>query len=207
MKNSLNPRQRVFVEEYLRCWVGTEAAVRAGYSKHTANEQAARLLAKVSVKKHIERRISELKATTDEVLLRLASHSRSSMDDFLVGDTLNLDRARELGKMHLIKRLKVRTTTVSKPGSEAVETHDVEVELYDAQAATVQLAKILGQYVERVEIYDWRKDAPAVGVDPDDLVAVMAAVQSPDSDKERALAQFIGLLERAAARGAGGVGE
>lgn len=45
----LTPKQQRFVEEYLVDLNGTQAAIRAGYSAKTANEQAARLLAKVSI--------------------------------------------------------------------------------------------------------------------------------------------------------------
>lgn len=45
-------RQR-FAQEYLVDGNGTQAAIRAGYSPRTANEQAARLLANVSVKRAI----------------------------------------------------------------------------------------------------------------------------------------------------------
>ncbi len=178
--SKLTTRQRVFIEEYLTCGVGTEAARRAGYSIKTANEQAARLLAKVSVKQAIERRISELKATTDEVLLRLASHSRGTMDDFIGPlDRIDLERVRERGKMHLIKKLKEKTTTISKESGEDIETHEIEIELYDAQAATVQLGKLLGLYVERVEVYDWRKEAQAIGLDPDQLVEEFSRHMKP----------------------------
>lgn len=50
----LTPKQRRFAEEYLVDVNGTKAAVRAGYSPHTANEQAARLLANVSVQEVIQ---------------------------------------------------------------------------------------------------------------------------------------------------------
>jgi hypothetical protein len=53
--------------------------------------------------------------------------------------------------MPLVKKIKQRTTTVSKAEGEDFESHEIELELYDVQAATVQLAKILGQYVDRVE--------------------------------------------------------
>ena len=46
---ALTPKQQRFVEEYLIDLNGTQAAIRAGYSAKTANEQAARLLAKASV--------------------------------------------------------------------------------------------------------------------------------------------------------------
>ncbi len=46
---ALTPKQEAFVREYLIDLNGTQAAIRAGYSAKTANEQAARLLANVSV--------------------------------------------------------------------------------------------------------------------------------------------------------------
>ena len=173
--SKLNPKQRAFIEHYLTCWNASEAARRAGYSAHTANEQGARLLANVSVKAAIERRIGELRATADEVLLRLASHSRATMSDFFkrvpvpsTADTdaweliLDLDKAEQLGKMHLVKKYKA--------GAEGVS-----VELHDAQAATVQLAKVLGLFVERVEVRTWRDRVvdllKAQKVTPDEVVA------------------------------------
>lgn len=47
---ALTPKQRAFVNEYLVDRNGTQAAIRAGYSQKTANEQASRLLANVNVK-------------------------------------------------------------------------------------------------------------------------------------------------------------
>jgi len=45
----LSGKQRRFAEEYLIDLNGTQAAIRAGYSAKTANEQASRLLANVKV--------------------------------------------------------------------------------------------------------------------------------------------------------------
>jgi phage terminase small subunit len=55
---TLTPKQARFVDEYLVDLNGTRAAVRAGYSVKTGNEQGARLLAKVSV-------ATAIKAATD----------------------------------------------------------------------------------------------------------------------------------------------
>jgi phage terminase small subunit len=46
----LPPKHRRFVAKYLVDLNGTRAAIRAAYSRHTANEQAARLLAKASIR-------------------------------------------------------------------------------------------------------------------------------------------------------------
>ena len=141
-------RQQVFIEHYLICWNATEAARRAGYSPQTAQEQGSRLLSKVIIQNSINARIAELKAGADEVLLRLASHSRASMEDFIHGETIDLQQARERGKLHLVKKFKVTTIT----DGEKFERHIQEIELYDAQAATVQLAKILGQFTDRLKV-------------------------------------------------------
>ena len=45
----LTPKQAAFVREYVVDLNATQAAIRAGYSPKTANEQASRLLANVSV--------------------------------------------------------------------------------------------------------------------------------------------------------------
>lgn len=52
----LEPRQRLFVTEYLKDFNGTQAAIRAGYSEKTAQEQSSRLLSKVIIKEEIARR-------------------------------------------------------------------------------------------------------------------------------------------------------
>jgi phage terminase small subunit len=73
---SLTPKQQRFVEEYLIDLNATQAATRAGYSKRTANEQGARLLANVSVRQHIEeskaKRSERTEITQDRVLQELA---------------------------------------------------------------------------------------------------------------------------------------
>lgn len=48
----LNPKQKKFVEEYLRIGSGKDAAVAAGYSPKSAESQASRLLAMRSVQEY-----------------------------------------------------------------------------------------------------------------------------------------------------------
>ena len=59
---SLNPKQRRFVAEYLKDQNGTQAAIRAGYSKKTANEQASQLLAKLNIRKLVDEKLSKIEA-------------------------------------------------------------------------------------------------------------------------------------------------
>src|SRR5262245_23429570 len=55
----LTAKQAMFVREYLTDMNGTQAAIRAGYSARTANEQGARLLAKASIREAIEKAQAE----------------------------------------------------------------------------------------------------------------------------------------------------
>lgn len=68
----MTAKQKRFCDEYLIDLNATQAAIRAGYSKKTANEQGARLLANVSVQEYIQKRMDEkedeLIASQDEVL-------------------------------------------------------------------------------------------------------------------------------------------
>lgn len=68
----MTPKQEAFVREYLVDLNATQAAIRAGYSERTANEQGSRLLTNVSVRSAIEaaqkERGERVKATADDVL-------------------------------------------------------------------------------------------------------------------------------------------
>lgn len=79
----LTPKQAAFVREYLVDLNGTQAAIRAGYSPRTANEQAARLLAKASVKKAVNeakrRRAERVEVKQDEVLRELLRLMKSDI--------------------------------------------------------------------------------------------------------------------------------
>lgn len=64
-KARLTPKQERFVEEYLVDLNATQAAIRAGYSEKTANEQGARLLANVSVQAAIQKRRQDRERRTE----------------------------------------------------------------------------------------------------------------------------------------------
>lgn len=84
---TLTPKQQRFVDEYLVDLNGTQAAIRAGYSAKTANEQAARLLAKASVKAAIDgakaMRSERTRIDADHVLARLVEIDQLDVIDIL----------------------------------------------------------------------------------------------------------------------------
>ncbi|MGZ3694129.1 MAG: terminase small subunit, partial [Bdellovibrionota bacterium] len=71
----LTDQQELFVREYLVDLNGTQAAIRAGYSENTAQEQSSRLLSKAILKQRVESGLREkfarIDMTAERVLLEL----------------------------------------------------------------------------------------------------------------------------------------
>ena len=84
----LTPKQQKFCLEYLKDFNGTQAAIRAGYSKKTANEQAARLLANVSIQNYIRETNSTIQKSTimdvQEIQERLTKVARGDLEEEVV---------------------------------------------------------------------------------------------------------------------------
>ena len=84
---SLTPKQSLFVDEYLKDLNATQACIRAGYSKKTAEFQGSRLLSndKVSeaVAVGIEKRTKRTQIGADYVLNRLAEIDQLDVADIL----------------------------------------------------------------------------------------------------------------------------
>jgi phage terminase small subunit len=63
--NLRSDRQAAFVREYVKDFNATQAAIRAGYSDRTAQEQSSRLLSNAMVKAAIERRLEQIVAIAE----------------------------------------------------------------------------------------------------------------------------------------------
>ena len=76
----LTKKQRKFADEYLIDCNGTQAAIRAGYSPKTANEQAVKLMANKKISNYISNKLDEMSserlANAQEVLEYLTSVMR-----------------------------------------------------------------------------------------------------------------------------------
>jgi hypothetical protein len=68
----MTPRQRRFVDEYLVDLNATQAAIRAGYSTHTAEQQGPRLLGNAEIAQAVgaaqQARSERVQITQDDVL-------------------------------------------------------------------------------------------------------------------------------------------
>lgn len=98
-----------------------------------------------------EKQIEAKRMNAGEVIARLSDHARGSMSDFLVIDAdgearIDLAKAKRARRLQLIRRLRL--------GDDGVE-----VDLYDAQAALIQLGRHYRLFVDRVQNEDWRARA------------------------------------------------
>lgn len=64
-KGELTPKQEAFVREYLIDLNATQAAIRAGYSQKTANEQGTENLAKPSIRAKIDAELANRAKRTE----------------------------------------------------------------------------------------------------------------------------------------------
>ncbi len=86
-KAKLTEKQQRFVDEYLIDLNATQAAIRAGYSVKTANEQGSQNLAKLSIQQAIAEQMAERSKRTginqDRVVLELAKIALVKMTDIV----------------------------------------------------------------------------------------------------------------------------
>ena len=162
---ALSAKRRVFVETYLQCWNGTEAARAAGYAH--PGSQAHRLLKNVEIQSEIRARINEKAMSADEVLVRLSEIARGEWRNYLT-ENGGTEFAKLIadGKAHLVKA--VRETAAGK-----------SVEFCDMQAALVQLGKAHGLFRDVQELTG--KDGgpiqtEAVGIDQAERDRAIAAL-------------------------------
>src|SRR5690606_25369157 len=75
----LTDKQKRFCEEYLIDLNATQAAIRAGYSEKTANEQGSQNLAKLSIQEYLQERKKQIQnkieVSQDRVVQELAKLS------------------------------------------------------------------------------------------------------------------------------------
>lgn len=139
----INAQQERFIEEYIRCRKGAEAARRAGYSDKSARVQASRLLTKANILKEIEDRTKANAMGLDEALSLLTDIGRADLGDWL-DDYGQIDIAamKRDGATRMIRKVKrTRRTGVSATGAEW-EEEAVELELHDAKDAQKFIADL-----------------------------------------------------------------
>jgi phage terminase small subunit len=166
----LTPKQKRFVVEYLVDLNATKAAERAGYSKHTANEQGSRLLANVSVSAAIdakqEKRLQKMEISGERVLNELALLGFSNMLDYIsVGengaarvDLSKLTRDQAAAMQEITVEEFTERTGEDEDGKPTLENvRRTKFKLADKRGALVDLGRHLKLFTDRLQVEDERQ--------------------------------------------------
>lgn len=112
---NLTPKQQRFVEEYLIDLNATQAAIRAGYSEKTAQEQSSRLLSNVMVQEAVQKAKNKLSERTELTVDMVVQGLLKEAQDYAEGSTQS---ARVSAWAHLGKHLGMFTEKVQHSGSD-----------------------------------------------------------------------------------------
>jgi len=143
----LTANQARFIDEYIVCLNGTEAARRAKYEgdDRTLAVTASRLLRNAKVLREIEKRLDHFTMSANEVLIQLTDIARKNLTDVMSPQgRIDAVEARNRGKSHLVKRVKEKVVTFTDADGNDHESIETEVEMYDRQSALNTLAKFYG---------------------------------------------------------------
>ena len=149
----LTDKQQRFVDEYLVDLNATQAAIRAGYSAKTANEQGARLLANVSVQNAIRERQEVLKMKTEITQEWVVERYRRIVEGCDKRLFFNDDGSvKPPSQWSAEMGLAVAGFEVQELGDEGLAVSVSKLRFQDAKAALDSLARHLGMFKDKVEV-------------------------------------------------------
>lgn len=168
-EKKLTPKQEQFVAEYLIDLNATQAAIRAGYSAKTANEQGARLLANASVKEAVakanQKRAEKTGITAERVLKeieRMAFYDpvdlieiiRDALPDEIADGVELSDDGKVITGLRSARDIKFLPEDVRRAivGWGYDRNQNFTLKLADKSKALDQLARHLSLYNDRLEL-------------------------------------------------------
>lgn len=96
--SELTPKQKQFCIEYLKDFNGTQAAIRAGYSKNTAQEISSENLSKPIIKEYVKKLADELMDDDIQDILENRRFWKSMRDGDDSSEMAKLKASELLGK-------------------------------------------------------------------------------------------------------------
>ncbi|MED0758654.1 terminase small subunit [Aneurinibacillus thermoaerophilus] len=145
----LNAKQRRFVEEYLIDLNATQAAIRAGYSVKTAEQQGYQLLQKTSVSEAIAKAMAERSKRTsvsqDRIVEQLAKIAFADLKDYVEWDKESI-ALKDSDEVDGSVIQSITETVLPKGGVKK------EIKLNDKLKALKLLGKHLGMFKDNVSV-------------------------------------------------------
>ena len=146
----LTEKQQRFVEEYLIDLNATQAAIRAGYSAKTADQQGSRMLANVKVQQAVSEAMAKRSKRTgvnqDRVVLELARIAFVKMTD-IVDDEGRIKQDANDDDLACIESVKYKNSESDTGSSE-----EREVKIGSKLKALELLGKHLGMWNDKLDV-------------------------------------------------------
>lgn len=147
----LTAKQKRFIEEYLVDLNATQAAIRAGYSPHTAREIGCENLSKPHIRARVEKELAERSKRTginqDRVIRELA---RIALVNPV--DVINMDEATIKEMASADDTAAILSVKVKKIPSEEGTITEREIRMADKIKALELLGKHLGMFTDKFNI-------------------------------------------------------
>jgi phage terminase small subunit len=157
---ALTVKQQRFVDEYLIDLNATQAAIRVGYSKKTADQQASRLLTNVKVRDYLaqrqEERAQRTEITQDMVLKELAKIGFSDIRKVVRWGETQVrmvdgedDAPEDMVPYHglaLIDSTEIDDNTAGAIAEVSQSRDGLKVKLHDKKGALVDIGRHLGMF-------------------------------------------------------------
>ena len=157
---ALTAKQQRFVDEYLIDLNATQAAIRVGYSKKTADQQASRLLTNVKVREYLAQRQADranrTEITQDKVLKELAKIGFSDIRKIVRWGETQVrmvdgedDGPEDMVPYHglaLIDSAEVDDSTAAAIAEVSQSRDGLKVKLHDKKGALVDIGRHLGMF-------------------------------------------------------------
>jgi phage terminase small subunit len=156
MSKPLTAKQKLFVKEYTLDKNATQSAIRAGYSKHTAQKIGSENLSKPVIAQAIDKEMTKAMKKIDEAIIvvhktkaewlaRVEDIAFSDLTEMFARDkngklTMSLSDIKDRKIGHLIKKIKVH------------QNGSIEVDLKNDQHALELIAKHQGWIADQVNI-------------------------------------------------------
>ena len=158
----ITDRMKKFVDEYLIDFNATQAAIRAGYSPDTANEQGSQLLARPDIRELVAEGQKEIMERTqtfqDNAVAELKIVGFSDLADFLTvkdGGIVEQKPFNELTKEQTKCIKKIKQTVRSSHSADGTILHQtavIEIELHDKLKALELLGRHLGMFNDSLRL-------------------------------------------------------
>lgn len=146
---SLNPKQKTFCAEYLIDLNATQAAIRAGYSKHTAKDIACQNLAKLNIQVEIQRLMKErekrTEITQDRVLEEMAILGYSNIKDYIAASTEGFIVFKDMDKITEKQARAIEAIKVN------VKDGKIEFKLHSKTKTIEMIGRHLGIFTDKIE--------------------------------------------------------